>query len=77
MAKYITGRWLVADTLTELHEAAQKAGFTRAWFYDGLCPHYKIGPPRSMSKLIRMGATVVGIDEAKRVARRSRTNERT
>jgi len=33
---------LVADTLDELHAAAQRLGLKRAWFQGGNMPHYDL-----------------------------------
>jgi hypothetical protein len=49
---------MVADTLTELHEMADKIGLKRYWFQDHRVPHYDICQNKR-AKAIAAGAVVI------------------
>lgn len=57
---YTDGRHLVADSLKELHEFAQKMGLKREWFQDHpRHPHYDITTTNKLHKIVCNGALLV------------------
>lgn len=51
---------MLADSLEELHEFAQKLGMKREWFQDGSAPHYDLSKERRALAL-KLGAIEVPI----------------
>jgi hypothetical protein len=71
-----TWRWtksahLIADTLEELHEFAERIGLRRAWFQQGSTPHYDLTETR-YAKALALGVTVLERKDFVAVIRRLR-----
>lgn len=68
---------MLADTLDELHDMAQKIGMKRTWFQDtAFAPHYDLTPARR-ARAIELGAvelTRATLRDALRAARLSRVS---
>jgi len=50
---------MMADTLDELHEMADRIGLKRAWFQDHRHPHYDL-TPHKRQMAISFGAVSIG-----------------
>jgi len=57
---YYDGIHLMADTVNELHEFADKCGLKRDWFQDHKKhPHYDVWGGRNERAVVRNGAKIV------------------
>lgn len=65
---------MVADTLEELHEMADKIGLNRAWYQDHRLPHYDLSITKR-AEAISNGAKPITSREAVRISRLCREHE--
>jgi len=53
---YTNGKYLIADSIKELHAFAQKIGLKRSWFQSThIIPHYKVWGA-TLKKALKFGA---------------------
>jgi hypothetical protein len=65
---------MIADTIEELHEMADKIGMKREWFQPKSFPHYDVSKERR-ALAIKLGAKEIGRREVVAVMRRFRESQ--
>ena len=63
---------LIADSVSELHEFADKLGLKRSWFQEKSSPHYDL-TKGMRQKAIEQGAIEVGVTELIKIIRKNRS----
>lgn len=64
MSVYTDGTHLVADTLTQLHDFAERLGLKREWYQDHpRHPHYDLTTGRAYRRALDLGAERISAPE--------------